>query len=176
MGLFTLNKPAQKLYFLLVRQARKPIFYINYGVPDSLDGHFEMIVLHVVLILRRLREEPNGRAFGDHLFEVLTSDLDRSLRDMGKGDMGVGKKVREMARGFYGRAEAYDRALDGKENLEDVLIRNLFGTVSASDQQVAAMAGYVRLALEKLQGVTGEKIMKTEILFPSPPPFMETID
>lgn len=163
------GNPAQDLYFSLVGHARQPGFYRDCGVPDTVDGRYDMIVLHAVLLFRRMRAEPEEAEFADQLFEVLVADLDRSLREMGQGDMSVGKRVRQMARGFYGRAESYDRALDGAEDLENSLRRNLFGTVEPAEEHVAAMAAYVRSAVEQLERVTAAQIRAAEPGFPPPP-------
>ena len=101
---------ARLLYAAVVARAREPVFYTRFRVPDSLDGRFDMIALHAFLVLRRLKEEgADGAALGQALFDVIFSDMDRSLREMGAGDLGVGRRVKRMARGFYGRIAAYDQ-------------------------------------------------------------------
>src|SRR5450432_4115159 len=121
--------PAARLYDAIVSQARQPDFYAAGGVPDSIDGRFEMIVLHAYLVLRRLRgagevAEPLAQALVDRLF----ADMDASLREMGAGDLGVGKRVKRMATAFYGRVAAYE-AGDKRGDMAEALARNLFGTV-----------------------------------------------
>jgi cytochrome b pre-mRNA-processing protein 3 len=97
------------LYGALVGQARNPAFYRDMGVPDTVEGRFEMVALHVFLALRRLRAggEP-GKDLGQKLFDVLFDDMDQTLREMGVGDLSVGKKIKAMASSFYGRMQAYD--------------------------------------------------------------------
>jgi len=163
------TNPGQDLYFAVVEHARLPGFYRDCGVPDTVNGRFDLIVLHAALVFRRLRAEPEGTEFADQLFEVFVADLDRSLREMGQGDMGVGKLVRQMARGFYGRAESYNHALAGSDELEGVLRRNLFGTVDPSAEHVAAMAAYVQSAAERLEATTVVKIRAAGPGFPPPP-------
>ena len=141
---------ARDLYFAVVARARDPALYRAFGVPDTIDGRFEMIVLHAILVFRRLRDDPAGAELSDGLFETMTDDFDRSLREMGLGDVRVGKRVRQMARGFYGRAQAYDRGLAAAEPLEEAVRRNVFGTVAPTAEQVAAMADYVRRAAAAL--------------------------
>ena len=141
---------ARDLYFAVVARARDPALYRTFGVPDTIDGRFEMIVLHAILVFRRLRGDPAGAELSDGLFETMTDDFDRSLREMGLGDVRVGKRVRQMARGFYGRAQAYDRGLAAAEPLEEAVRRNVFGTVAPTAEQVAAMADYVRRAAAAL--------------------------
>ena len=172
MKLFGVGRnPAHDLYFAIVAHCRRPGFYRDCGVPDSVIGRFEMIVLHVGLVVRRLRTIDAGKSeqsaealeLSDRLFEVLIADLDRSLREMGEGDISVGKRVRQMARGFYGRAEAYDRGL------ADALGRNLFGTVEVGADQVAAMAAYVRDAADRLAAAPLATFRATMPEFPPPP-------
>src|SRR5512135_2803202 len=100
---------ATRLYDAIVSQARRPEFYEGGGVPDSIDGRFELIVLHAYLVLRRLRAAGGaGEPLAQALVDVLFADLDASLREMGAGDLGVGKRVKRMATAFYGRIGAYE--------------------------------------------------------------------
>ena len=159
---------ARNLYFEIVARARDPGLYRACGVPDTLDGRFDMIVLHTFLVFRRLRGDPSGGALTDRLFESMTDDFDRSLREMGLGDVRVGRRVRQMARGFYGRARAYDRALAGTEPMEDVLRRNAFRNAEPSDLQVAALARYVRRAADALQAASLGDLRAARVEVPAP--------
>src|SRR5665213_4255614 len=95
---------AYAAYTSIVEQARSPDLFLHLEVPDTLDGRYEMIALHVFLVLNRLKAEHEATAdYGQALFDAMFADLDRGLREMGATDMGVGKRVKEMARGFYGR-------------------------------------------------------------------------
>ncbi|MSP20708.1 MAG: ubiquinol-cytochrome C chaperone [Alphaproteobacteria bacterium] len=136
------------LYFALLAQARLPAFYGSLGVPDTIDGRFDMVALHAALAFRRLRSLGGRDAdvLSDATFDIMTADLERSIRELGVGDAGVARRVKTMARAFYGRAQAYERALAGTESLEDALRRNVFGTVVADDATVARLTDYVRRA------------------------------
>lgn len=104
-----------KLYAAIVAQARSESFYRDCGVPDTVDGRFDLIVLHTYIVLDRLRAEGEaGRKLSQQLFDTLFDDMDRSLREMGVGDLSVGKHVKRMASGFYGRMKAYDEARAGR--------------------------------------------------------------
>ena len=131
-------------------QARQPDFFLRCGVPDSLDGRFEMIALHSFIVLRRLRGLGEAADEVAQVFvDTFVLDLDRSLREMGVGDLGVGKRVKRMAAGFHGRITAYDQGLaSGPEELEAALRRNVFGTTSPEPWQVSAMAAYLRREVE----------------------------
>jgi cytochrome b pre-mRNA-processing protein 3 len=133
------------VYGGIVERARDPIFYGVLGVPDTLDGRFEVLALHVFLVLHRLRRERDVTAdFAQDLFDAMFADLDRGLREMGASDLGVGRYVKEMARGFYGRIAAYDTGMAAAEALATALRRNLFGTAAPSEVQLAAMVAYTQ--------------------------------
>jgi cytochrome b pre-mRNA-processing protein 3 len=163
---------ARALYEAIVTQARLPGFYRDRGVPDTLDGRFDMIVLHAFLVLHRLKRDGHAQGpVGQALFDLMFADMDASLREIGVGDLSVGKKVKQMARAFYGRAAAYDAALaDGAAAaLEDALRRNLYGTVAAPDRaDLAAMAGYVRFQAQALAAQDVKAILAGRLRFAPP--------
>lgn len=131
-------------YGRIVERARDPIFHLDWHVPDTLDGRFELLALHVFLVLNRLkREEDAAPAFAQRLFDMMFADLDRALREMGASDLGVGRRVKEMASAFYGRVAAYDGGLGDKVSLPVGLRRNLFGTVSPGEAEIAVAVDYV---------------------------------
>lgn len=159
------------LYRRIVAQARQPGFYGGDGVADTPDGRFELIVLHAVLVMRRLRRDgEGGRRAAQELFDLLFADLDRNLREMGVADLGVPKRIRRMAEAFYGRAAAYDQALDGGAAgaLEDALARNLYEGRAGRDR-LAGMGAYVRACEERLAAVPGERVGEGDIAWPAPP-------
>jgi cytochrome b pre-mRNA-processing protein 3 len=127
---------ALALYRSVVEQARQPVFYAAWGVPDSRDGRLELVTLHALLVMRRLRAEgPVGEALGQALFDVMFADLDRHLREWGVGDLSVGKEIRKLAESFFGRAAAIDPLLAGHdlEALDEVLRRNVYTDAAAPD-------------------------------------------
>lgn len=142
------------LYAALVQKARDPKFYIDYGVPDTVDGRFDMIVIHAMLVMRRLREDPEQvHTTGQRLFDLMFTDMDRSLREMGVGDMSVGKHVKKMARAFYGRAAAYEAGMDGSaEDLRRALGENLFRHGEPSPEAIDGVGDYLRRASGHLAG------------------------
>ncbi len=143
---------ARALYQAIVDQARLPAFYGEGGVPDSLDGRFELIILHSALLVRRLKSDgPAAGALSQLLFDVLFQNMDENLREMGVGDMSVGKKIKAMVTAFYGRLSAYEEGLAaGGEALEEALGRNLLGTVGSTAEQRAALARYVEASAAAL--------------------------
>jgi cytochrome b pre-mRNA-processing protein 3 len=162
---FRSDDAPQNLYGQIVAQARQPEFYGELGVPDTLEGRFDMIVLHLVLAMRRLRREgERGRELSQALVNAFFADMDRSLREMGVGDLVVPKRVRRMAEAFYGRASAYEQALgaDGDDALEQVLIRNVFAGEVAGDAS-PVLTRYVLDSENALAGQSGEEVMAGEL-------------
>ncbi len=143
---------ARPLYDRVVAQARRPGFYSRCGVPDTQDGRFELIALHLFLVLHRLKAgRPETADLAQDLFDTMFQDMDQSLRELGAGDLGVGPRVKRMAEGLYGRIAAYEAGLEGPEGaLEAALGRNLYGTVTPRPDQLRSMAGYLRREVEGL--------------------------
>lgn len=162
---------ASELYMAIVAQARQPGFYEVLGVPDTVDGRFEMIVVHIVMVLRRLRGAGSeGKAIAQALFDQMFADMDRNLRELGAGDLGVGRRVKRMARAFYGRAEVYEKGLDGPKGvLEDAVARNVYGTISSPAHQAPDMASYIRREMASLSELDGSDLLAGRVSFGSPP-------
>ncbi|HZP19996.1 MAG TPA: ubiquinol-cytochrome C chaperone family protein [Bauldia sp.] len=159
---------AHALYGAIVAQARQPALYADFGVPDTVEGRFEMVVLHLALLLRRLRGEGEaGRAAGQHLFDLFCADMDRSLRAMGVGDLGVPKRMKKMGEAFYGRAAAYDAAIDAgdRQALADAFARNVFAGTAAGG--AAPMAEYALTILTDLGGQAGSEILAGRVIMPA---------
>lgn len=137
---------ARALYGRAIEQARAPAFYASLGVPDSLDGRFDMVALHVFLLLHRLRAEgAASKRLAQRLFDLMFADMDQSLRELGVGDLGVGRRVKAMAEAFYGRIGAYEAGLAGDDRmLAAALARNLFRTVEAPSALLTAHCHYLR--------------------------------
>src|SRR5438094_1407132 len=150
--MFTLFKTApvrgaaELAYGRIVEHARQPGFFLEGGVPDTIDGRFELICLHAFLYLHRLkREQKRAAPLGQQFFDTMFADFDRSLREMGTGDLSVGREIKRMAQAFYGRVAAYERGLAGDDSvLQPALQRNLYGTAPPTQPQVQAMTCHVR--------------------------------
>ncbi len=140
--------PVVALYAALVQKARDPKFYTDLAVPDTVDGRFDMVVIHAMLVMRRLREKPDEvHTTGQRLFDLMFTDMDRSLREMGVGDMSVGKHVKRMARAFYGRAAAYEAGMDeSPDALLKAIGDNLYRHGQPPDGALAAIASYLTRA------------------------------
>lgn len=161
---------ADHAYRRVVEHSRQPVFYTEYGVPDTLDGRFELICLHAFLYLHRLKaERPRANRLCQRFFDRMFADFDRALRERGVGDLSVGKQVKRMARAFYGRICAYEVALGSDEKaLPAALARNLFGTVFDPAPFVYGMAHYVRAAVAKLGRQSTPDLLAGCIVFEIP--------
>ena len=181
MGLLdflSLNKKAPDLtpaYTAIMAQARRPDHYGAGAVPDSFDGRFDMLAIHVHLVLRRLRSEGVARDdIGQALFDMFFRDMDQAMREAGVGDLGVGKKIRKMAQAFYGRAAAYDEAMgkaapakadaETTKAMSAVLQRNLYPEDDAADMAKLNAVAENLLALEnKLADTPLEEILAGQL-------------
>jgi cytochrome b pre-mRNA-processing protein 3 len=154
-------------YQRIVARARDPAFFLEWGVPDTFDGRFELLSLHAFLVLNRLKAEHGlTGAFSQDLFDTMFADLDRAMREMGATDVGVGRYVKTMARGFYGRIVAYERGVaEGEAALSDALRRNLFGTATPSAQVTETASGYVRRQIAALAAAPVANLLEGEVPF-----------
>ncbi|MGE0259306.1 MAG: ubiquinol-cytochrome C chaperone family protein [Alphaproteobacteria bacterium] len=162
---------AEIAYRRVVEQARQPGFFLYGGVPDTVDGRFELICLHAFLYLHRLKgEQPRSARHGRRFIAAMVADFDRSLREMGTGDLSVGREVKRMAEGFYGRFAAYEEGLAAEgAALQPALARNLFGTTTPDPAQLKAMAEYVRDAAAALRRQDADALLAGDIVFGDPP-------
>lgn len=138
---------AGEFHAALVARAREPEFFATFGIKDTLDGRFDLIVLHAWMVLERLREAGASRlsqAFIDAVFV----GFDEGLRELGAGDIGMGKRVKKLADAFYGRMQAYSDAADDAA-MAAALTRNLYR--GAADPGAKPMAHYVRNARASLK-------------------------
>src|SRR5271166_2096831 len=142
------------LYGTIVAQARLPVFYTDYGVPDSVEGRFEMIALHQALAARRIAREAATSRFGPVLFDRFCRDLDHNLREMGVGDLTVPKRMRAFGEAYFGRARAYDQALTADDNEACALAvaRNVYGAAAVC-AGARRLARYMEQAADQLDAL-----------------------
>jgi cytochrome b pre-mRNA-processing protein 3 len=165
------REAARLAYGSVVEHSRQPVFFLDCGVPDTVDGRFELICLHAFLYLHRLkREHPQAGPLGQRFFDTMFADFDRSLREMGTGDLNVGREINRMAQAFYGRVAAYERGLAGDDSvLQPALARNLFGTAPPDPARLEAMAGYVRREAARLNRQAAVELLAGRLSFGDPP-------
>ena len=158
------------LYGTIVAQARAIAFYRDYGVPDTANGRLEMIILHIVLVLRRLEGGPApARALGQPVFDRFCRDMDASIREMGVGDLAVPRKMRRIGEAFYGRQAAYRAALAACDDapLVAVLQRHAFADPSKAGAP-GRLATYIREAVRRLAEQEDEAFGRGDVSFPDP--------
>jgi cytochrome b pre-mRNA-processing protein 3 len=173
------------LYGAIVAQARLPSFYMLYGVPDTVDGRLDMIVLHLVLLLRRLARDGGPKSgprngsrsdLSQRVFDRFCTDIDDNFREMGVGDLSVPKKMQAVGASFYGRARAYDEALDGSGDvrtaLTAALARNVFG--APAGVEAAHLAAYVLAADRALATTDVGAVAVGQLAFPDPDSIVDT--
>jgi cytochrome b pre-mRNA-processing protein 3 len=173
------------LYGAVVAQARLAAFYTDYAVPDTVEGRFDLIVLHLVLLLRRLGQESGKetgqetrpgtalrRSLGQDLFDEFCRDLDANLREMGVGDLAVPKRMQRFAEAFYGRQSAYGEALSGADqrDFEKALARNIYQGREGDD--AAQLAQYARAVVDDLDAQRDEVLNRGVVAFLKPEAFV----
>lgn len=141
--------PAHEVYVALVERSRSPFFYQECGVSDTLDGRFDVIVLHMFLLTERFSGD--SQDFLRALWEVFFSDMDRNLREMGASDTGIGKRVKKMAQAFYGRMDSYDKSFVRDADFKESLKRNLYRSAPVEEEKLDDIIEYTRKNLEFLQ-------------------------
>lgn len=155
--------PAHEAYVALVDQARKPFFYQECAVSDTLDGRFDVIVLHIFMLTQRLKNE--SPEFIRAVWEVFFSDMDRSLREMGASDTGIGKRVKKMAQAFYGRIDSYEKTVANAAEFKESLTRNLYRGEAVEEKQISSLVSYVSRNLEHLKKQDVQQIIKGDLSF-----------
>ena len=195
------SRSIHALYGMIVAQARLPAFYVGYGVPDTVQGRFDLIVLHLVLVLARLGRdhEPGarpgrhpgpgrGRIFGrglarslarslgltlgQGLFDAFCRDLDDNLREMGVGDLAVPREMRRFGEAFYGRQAAYRDAFAAPDDRE--LEKALARNIFGAvgvDDRAARLARYARAAAKLIDAAEEDALIEGKAVFPSPEAF-----
>ena len=162
-----MREAGRRIYAELVEAARRAELYGDEGAPDTVDGRFDMIVLHAAMLMRRLREDGEaGREAAQAVFDAMFDDMDAALREMGTGDLSVGKKVRKMAEAFYGRAAVYDEALAAGDEaaLAAAIHRNLFDDQDEDEPGAAArrLASYATACAAALQEQDAQSVIAGE--------------
>ena len=162
---------ANIIYKKIITQSRSKQFYESLGVPDTFDGRFELMVLHTFLVVRRLKDSKKKLKFGRDIMTLLFDNFDLSLREVGVGDMGIGKKIKLMADSFYGRAFAYEEALkDNGALLEQTLNRNVFKEDEKNmSKSLKVLADYIRKEAFSIEKISDSDLLEARLTFgPAP--------
>lgn len=175
LGLFRKDPRApliEALHRRVAEAARAPALYARLGVPDTVEGRFECLALHLVLVLRRLRRlPPPAKDVAQDLVDAFFRHLDASLREMGVGDMGVPKRMKKLAQAFYGRAASYDAALDSADaGRVAAALAEPFGSAL---EALSGLARYVLAAEAALSADTLNTLLERGPNLPPPNRFAE---
>ncbi len=160
----------RSLYALAVEQSRIPALYRDLAAPDTVEGRFEVYSLHVVLLLDRLRG--HSAAAGDvsqALFDTYVKGLDNALREMGVGDLSVGRKMRKLGEAFYGRGKSYEQAfiaLPDRALLQALLARTVYAEVESAP--ISALMDYVLAQRVKLADQPLERLLAGDVEWAHP--------
>jgi cytochrome b pre-mRNA-processing protein 3 len=178
LDLFRRSRPepsVERVYGDIVAAARNPVLYASMGVPDTVMGRFEALALHVCLVLRRLAKLPSpSESLAQEIVDRFFADLDSALREIGIGDVSVPKKVKKLGQAFYGRAQAYDQALQDQSEataLEAALCRNVLDRPDEPGMAVV-LAQYVRALVNifdvmDMEGFLGGEAIRKQGVFVS---------
>ncbi len=164
------KRAAERLYAAAASQARTEALYSTLGAPDTVDGRFELLTLHVILLVDRLKSDPGPVALvRQALFDCYVSNLDGALREMGVGDLAVGKRMRKLGEAFYGRARACDvafQALPDTAALEDLVARTVL--LNSDAPRPAGLTAYIVRCREALATIPADDIIAGAVQW-SPP-------
>jgi cytochrome b pre-mRNA-processing protein 3 len=149
------ERAGDALYAGAVAAARDPWLYRALGVPDTLDGRFDLVALHAFLLIHRLQDAPDpGPALAQAVFDAMFSDMDNNLREIGVSDLSVGKRMRAMWEAFHGRAKVYASAIRTMDRgeLEAALARNVWRGAAPE----GAAASLARIVLAQTAHLAGQ--------------------
>lgn len=134
------KRAIRRLYEATVARARAPVFFTKLGVPDTIDGRFDLLALHAWIVLEQLRERRLGE-LSQGFIDTIFVGFDEGLRDLGTGDMGMGRRIKKLANAFYGRLRAYGEC-EAAAEMTEAVHRNLYRGLG-DRENVQAMARYV---------------------------------
>ena len=159
---------ARDLYIAIVKRMREPVFYEKFSVPDTLPGRFDLLMVHMFLLLHRLKAEAEAKGLAQDIFDIMVADLDQNLREMGIGDEGVRHRIKDMSEGYHGRVVAYEQALAAEESdteLRAALHRNLYATSEVPGPHIADIARYFLATRDHLANQPFAKLRRGDISF-----------
>lgn len=162
---------ARKLYGSNVTQARRQPFYADWGIPDTPQGRFEMVVLHLVLVVRRLtREGTAGERLARALNETFIADMDDSMREMTFGDLRVPREIKQVTAALLDRHKAYSDALQDRhgQKLQEALAGQLRYLGDSEQFAMVALADYMHRAASTLDSISGSRLLEGHLEWPDP--------
>lgn len=159
---------AERLYAAITEQSRQASFFADLQIPDTVDGRFDVLALHAWMVIDRVRQEADGEAVAQAVFDAMFAHLDFAVREMGAQDLGVGRRIKVMAEGLHGRALAFRTAIADPDPvaLQNALRRNVFGKADPIDDAVVRLAAYVRSSVGALAALDQDRLGNAALSWP----------
>ncbi len=167
LGWPNFERQAEEVYKKAVQQSRLPVFYQQWGVEDSIDGRFDMLCMHIVLIMMALKSEVSGKYFNQDLFDVMFWDIENDIRLQGVGDLSVAPRMKKMFAAFNGRRLAYEKAF-ADNSVEQALANNVYRGRQTNSRDLADLATYMVRQKTFIESQDKNAIMRSEISFLHP--------
>ena len=157
----------EAIYGMIVTQAREPLFYRDLAVPDTVNGRFDLLLMHLWLVLRQLKSVAASKDLSQALFDHFCNDMDDNLRELGVSDLKVPKRMQAFGEAFYGRTAAYDMALtEGREAFAQALCKNVLN--GENIEQARQLAAYAETVMAALDRQDAAALMGGTFTFPAP--------
>jgi cytochrome b pre-mRNA-processing protein 3 len=161
---------ARRLHDAMVARARALVFHRHFGVPDTIDGRFDLLTVHAFLILEALAScGPEGKKLATELVDLLFAGFDDALRELGVSDFGIARRMKAMAGAFYGRLEAY-REAQAEDALTSAVVRNVYRSEAPSGSEARGLAHYMLAAQCHLRASTAALLKGDADFGPVPQP------
>ena len=162
------NDSHYSIYAKFASLSRNENLYIKFKVPDTIDGRYEMLMVNIILIIRRLKKEKDDN-LSQLVLDLMFSDIDQALRESGVGDLSVPKRMKKIGEAFYGRISSLDKILQSKylnNELVNYFKRNTFCDSNAHDIECERLSEYTINMIHFLDSLTLDKIIENSYVFP----------
>jgi len=166
---FKKNNSHYSIYKKFASLSRNENLYIKFKVPDTIDGRYEMLMLNIILIIRRLKNDKNNN-LAQLILDLMFSDIDQALRESGVGDLSVPKRMKKIGEAFYGRISSLDKILQSKYLHKELAIffkRNTFSESNLHDEECEGLSEYTLNMINFLDSLHINKIIENNYDFPN---------
>jgi len=171
------EKKATRIYALIVKQSRNPIFYDHYGVADTIEGRLDLLMLHAFLLFQRYKtDDPLFRDLSQSVYDVMIKDIDLSMREQGIGDTGVSIRIKKITESLHGRINSYQQGLkDGLESptLKNALKRNLYHKMDPTNENLGQICQYMHDCAYQLSNINSDQLQQGVVEFADIPASFE---
>jgi cytochrome b pre-mRNA-processing protein 3 len=163
------REAAEKIYDSIVAQSRNPVFYVRCGVPDTLSGRFDMLVIHMFIVMQNLKMGgTEGELLGREIVEAFVKEMDSMVRDLGVADLQVPNEVRKIASLFYGQLVVYTEAVNKKNRaaLSDAVWRSFQSGDETANVAATEIADYIFGAIKNIREMPLNLLLQGHLNFP----------